>query len=556
MNNPIIQRELIGMLRTRRSLALLVTVPAVVSMMVLLRWPSDGQADMTGKQAKQVLQLFGYGMMVALMLLSPVFPATTVVREKISGTLALLLNSPMSAFSIFTGKLFGVLGFILLMILLSLPAGMACFTMSGVSIEQVIKVYALLVLMSVQYATLSLLVSSYSNKTDAALRWTFFFVLLLVLISQGPHQFLQTLVSGWLASLVTWVRCLSPVPAMMSTLGHGSLGGTGAMLQVDLFGRYVLLACISIVIFSAWTIRRLNVHMLDQARSQGKITDERSSSVKAYRRLMYLWFFDPQRRSGMIHPLANPVMVKEFRTRRFGRSNWMLRMIAACLLISLGMMLATAVGAQQWSVSTMSALMVIFQMSVIILVAPSLSSGLISSEVESKGWQLLLATPLSPMRILVGKLMSAIFPLLLIVLAMLPAYLLLLKADDRQVVNVQAVLLTLLLTCALAVLLPAAISSLVSRTAAATATSYGVLLLLVAGTMFVWMLRDAPFSQAFVGRVLLVNPLAAALSLVGVGGFDPRVYPLLPLNWWITGGISVASLGVLVFRTWRLTRPS
>src|SRR5690606_34562251 len=102
--------------------------------LVLVRWPSDAVVDLQGAAAQQVLRVFGYGMMAALMLLAPVFPATSIVKEKVQGTLALLLNSPIHPWSVVFGKLVGAIGFILLMLLLSLPAAAAVFAMGGVGL--------------------------------------------------------------------------------------------------------------------------------------------------------------------------------------------------------------------------------------------------------------------------------------------------------------------------------------------------------------------------------------------------------------------------------------
>ena len=92
MNNPIIEHELNGMLRTRRALVLQVAVAAIFAILVILRWPTDAQVDLSGTQSRQVFRLFGYGLMIALILLVPIFPAVTIVKEKIRGTLALLLT--------------------------------------------------------------------------------------------------------------------------------------------------------------------------------------------------------------------------------------------------------------------------------------------------------------------------------------------------------------------------------------------------------------------------------------------------------------------------------
>ncbi len=558
--NPIIQRELVTVLRTRKALFVQLGLVLLLTVLVMLRWPSDSLVNLSGKQAQQVLSVFGYGLMAGLILLAPAFPATSIVRERVSGTLALLLNTPMTPWSILQGKLLGVSGFVVLLVLVSLPAASACYVMGGVSLwGQLIPMYVVLVLLAVQYATLGLLVSSYATNIDSALRSTYGLVLVMAVLTLGPYQFLRGMAVGPAGEVLDWIRCISPIPAMMETLGHQDVGGGGLLETTQLAWRYSLLAVMSNGVFALWTMARLGGWILDRARSAGQITDERSAGVRAYRRIMYLWFFDPQRRSGMIGPMSNPVMIKEFRCRRFGRSNWMMRLIAFCMIASLGLAYFASLTwskrlEQNEGVAVLGAIMVILQMALLVLMTPSLASGLISGERESGGWQLLQLTPLSPFTIVMGKLMSSAWTVLLIMFATLPGYGLMILIDPGQTIRVTNVIITLLLTAVFVVVLSALVSSLFKRTAVATATAYAVVVGLCAGTMLFWVGQDAPFNQSTVEFVLQFNPLAAALQLIEAPGFTR--YQLVPGNWWFIGGMSLACLLGLFYRTWKLTRPS
>src|SRR5262249_57421925 len=107
---------------------------------------------------------------------------------------------------------------------------------------------------------------------------------------------------------------------------------------------------------------------------------------------------------------TNPVMVREFRCRRFGRSHWMLRLIAACAVASLALSCVAVLGVVDWGVSTISSILVVLQVSLLILITPSLASGLISVEREAGGWELLQMTPLSTPAILTPNLPPLLFP--------------------------------------------------------------------------------------------------------------------------------------------------
>ncbi len=551
MNNPIVQRELIGLVRTRKALALQVCLTSVLALLVVLRWPTDARVELSGAQSLQVFRVFGYGLLTLLVLLVPAPAATTIVRERIRGTLALLFNSPMKPWSIYFGKLAGVLGFALLLVVLSVPSAAACYAMGGISlIDDLAALYGILALVAVQYTALALLVSSYAGSTDSALRITYGLVLLLAVVTMGPHLFLQGK-PGLYPDLAERLRCASPIPAVMELLGHGDVGSQGLSSAAGTPARYALLAVATTVLIILWTIGRLRCSMLDRPRPQGVITDERPMVQRFLRRLLFI--VDPQRRKAGIGPLTNPVMVKEFRARRFGRSHWMLRLIAACALVSLGLTYASTLGTIDWGVETVGGIMVLLQVALIVLLTPSLGAGLISSERESGGWELLRMTPLSAGAILRGKLLSVTWTLILILLATLPGYLVIIWIEPEMWGQISRVLICLLMTALFALMLSAAVSSLFRRTAPATTTAYTLLVGVCAGTMLVWLGRGAPFGHSTVEAVLTTNPLATALSVIETPGFTQ--YDLVPANWRFLGYGSAFCLAVLVVQTWRLTRP-
>ena len=586
MNNPIIERELVGLLRTRKGLAMLVATAVVFAILVIVRWPTNSVVGRSGAQSRQVFQLFGYGLLALMVLMVPVFPATSIVHERIKGTMALLLNSPMRPVSIYFGKLIGVMGFVLLLLLMSVPAAAACYVMGGLSMtHDIARLYGILALACLQFTTLGLLVSTYAGSTDSALRFTFGIVLALVVVVLGPNFFFQgtpevtwsnlgsrlgefvaalasldidRIVRGFGEALLGTLKCIgpkvryfSPIPAMMEILGHSDVGGQGLASRAGAPTKYAVYAGLSVLAFVVMTIRRLNYSMFDRSRSSGVITDDRSAGVRVARRAMFL--VDPQRRKQGIGWLTNPVMVKEFRCRQFGRFHWLLRLIAACALGSLGLAYLTTTGTMDWGVETIGGIIVVLQVALIVLFTPSLAAGLISSERESGGWDLLRMTPMSGFKIVRGKLMSVIWTLLLVLCATLPGYLVMVWIKPIMQEQVNQVMICLTLTAVFAILLSAAVSSLFKRTATATAVSYGILLVVCAGTLLVWLGRGAPFGHSTVENALVINPMAAALSVIQTPGFTQ--YNLVPINWWITGGASAVLLLVLIIQTIRLTRP-
>lgn len=162
-------------------------------------------------------------------------------------------------------------------------------------------------------------------------------------------------------------------------------------------------------------------------------------------------------------------------------------------------------------------------------------------------------TPLSAGVILRGKLLSVVWTMLLILCATLPGYLVMIRINPLITEQVRQVVISLVLTAVFAILVSATVSSFFRSAAPATVTAYGILLLLCVGTLLVWIGRDAPFGHSTVQTALVVNPMAAALSVIKTPGFAE--YHLVPANWWILSGASVTLLVVLFVQTQRLIRP-
>jgi ABC-type transport system involved in multi-copper enzyme maturation permease subunit len=550
--NPIIHRELLEVLRTRKAVAAQFALALACALLVLVRWPTGEVIDLTGARSIQVLRVFGYGLLAGILLLVPAYPATSIVREKLQGTLALLLDSPLTPTSIYLGKLAAVLGFTFLLLVMTLPAAAACYALGGAGTQDgILGLYGVLVMAALQLATLGLLVSSRARSTDSALRVTYGLVLTFSILTLAPYALLRG-GSGPETELADWIRCLSPVPAVMEILGQGDVGSHGMATAVGTPTRYVLLASFTSLVFALLTIRRLNHKMLDEARSAGIMTEDRSGGGRFLRRLLFL--VDPQRRSGCQSLLINPVLVKEFRSRRFGRSHWVLRLLALSAILSLGLSCIAATGALDWGIEHIGGALVLLQVALLILFAPSLAAGLISSERETGTWQLLRMTPLSGGRILRGKLLSVAWPLFLILCATLPGYIVMMTIKPTLIEQVERVVVCLLFTAVFAILLSASASTLFRSTAAATTASYLLLLAVCGGTLLLWLGRDAPFGHSTVEAALLINPVAAALQASETPGFTH--YVLLPANWWIIGITCVVLLVFLRVRTWQLSRPS
>jgi ABC-type transport system involved in multi-copper enzyme maturation permease subunit len=546
--NPILRRELLDRLRSPKTLAAILAVAFLSSMLVVMRWPTDAAIDLVSQGALQVFRPVAFALATAVMMLIPAFPATAIVTERRRGTLTLLLNSPTTPIEIYLGKLCGNVLLAIVIFSVSLPAIVACYAMGGISLKNHVGPLILVLLgMAIQYSAVGLWISIRSNTADGSLRWTYAAVLALAILSIGPTVFVGKL-SGVQAIVAHWMTAISPVSALQQI--------TGSQAQANEIGiatgwqEFLIASAVITVALAVSTLFSLDPILLDRARPTGTVVH--AASVGAWsRRMTYL--IDPNRRKPGIPWWLNPIMVKEFRTRKFGRLHWLLRLVAGCAVVSLMMTVVAATGTVSWGVERIAATMVILQMALLLLLGPSLGAGLIASEVESGGWQLLRASPISPIRVVVGKLMSTIWTLLLMLLATLPGYVVMSYIQPQIGGQVSNVVLSLIVAIIMVTMISACVSAFSKTTAVATATSYAILLTLFAGTLLIWVARGRPFGPFVVERALMLNPTAAALAEMKTPGFEQ--YSLTPGCWYVGGAISLACLVILSVRTWRLTRP-
>ena len=552
MTNPVFLRELRSTVRQPRLLWLLCGVAALFTLLIVVRWPTDARLALSGARSQEVFRLFVYSLLAVLLLAFPGFPATSIVREKNGQTLALLFNAPLGSLRILLGKLLAVLSIGGLLLSASLPAAAACQVMGGVSLMQdLLGAYGLLLATALTVASLGFLVSTYAERSDAAIRWTYGLIVVWAVVFLVPYHFFVG-AEGWLGPAVEWLRSASPVAAMMAHLGAQDVGTQGITSTVDHAGRFVFVSLALSAVLLLWTLSRLNHAIFDKARDAGLIADEQQTPIRLLRRLLFI--VDPRRRSRLIGPLTNPVMVKEFRSRRFGRLHWLLRLIAACAVLSLALAILTTTRTLDWDVPTIGGIMVLLQVALLLLITPSLTAGLISAERESGGWVLLQMTPLPVWRIIWGKLLSVVLTLLLVLCATLPGYCVMIYIEPGLRLEVERVVYCLLITAGFAMLASAAAGSLFRRTAAASAAAYSVLILICAGPLLVWLGRDAPFGHRTVETVLTINPVAAALSVIRVQGF--KEYELIPGNWYCMAVGSAIAAAILLGQTYRVSRPN
>lgn len=239
----------------------------------------------------------------------------------------------------------------------------------------------------------------------------------------------------------------------------------------------------------------------------------------------------------------NPIIIKELRSRmRGGRA--FATLTGALVLLSLFSyaifrvsMVAMSSSGTPLSPQIGQAVftgLVFFELIMISAIAPAITSGAISGEKEKQTYEMLLATPLNPSKILWGKLISALSYVLLLIFAAIPMFSLVFIFGGVAVREIVKALLMLVVVAVMFGVLGLFFSALLGRTGRATALTYVVIMMMLFAPLFISGLSGMMRQSEPVRWMLAPSPISALASAL-----SPSVDPQILSNaYWILGSFS------------------
>ncbi|KOP79242.1 ABC transporter permease [Lysinibacillus sp. FJAT-14745] len=212
----------------------------------------------------------------------------------------------------------------------------------------------------------------------------------------------------------------------------------------------------------------------------------------------------------MMERFYNPVFVKELklRFRSFKSfSGLMFYLAVICIFIAGFLLLTTGFTGKGFFRPEMSfmmfAVLTILQMALVLFITPSLTAGAISSEREKQTLNILLTTTQSSTQIIIGKLLSSVAFLVLMLLAGLPLYSLVFLFGGVSPSQLISIFLFYLLTVVAIGSIGVMFSTITKRTIVAMIATYGSIIFLGGITAFFFFLSMA-FHQ--MGNALGTTP--------------------------------------------------
>lgn len=231
--------------------------------------------------------------------------------------------------------------------------------------------------------------------------------------------------------------------------------------------------------------------------------------------------------------LLNPVLNKEFKLRLRSFKSYLGILIYLLVLGSIGMgfIFLTTMNARMGYFRPeesryMFMVLSMVQLALILFMTPGLTAGVISGERERQTLNMLLTTKQSSASIIIGKLLSSLSFLLLIIIASLPLYSITFLFGGVSPVMLLATFGLYLLTILTIGSMGVMFSTLLRKTIVSMITTYGVALFLTAFTAFIALLSVEFISMGGPNQVnnpipyllLMSNPAAVMMTV-----FEPSM---------------------------------
>ena len=428
LTGPIFDKELRVSSRRRRNYFLRSGYIILLSVFILSIWYSifgirrSGSAvylaSRSSQAGKYIITTTVWFQFLVTQLIAVVMLSSAVSDEIRTGTLSVLMTTPINSFQIVTGKLLSKLLQLMLLLAVSLPLLAVIRVFGGVQWDYIVSSVCITLTATLLAGSLSLLLSmTYRHAYN---------VILITIVG-------YLLIFGALPGLFTWLADLGMFNQQMtqsvialtnpfwalfkSTSAMVSTPGRGLQFFSWPVHCLIMLAVTAVLMtMSVWRVRK--AALFEAFGQPGKLWSWRALKRKGSRNIDNIGSQSPV---GSIIPIGvSPIVWKEMRKGFLGGKE----RGAAISVLLIGLFFLTAIlllFSPKKTIFFASYLVWGLYLVVMIRLAV-LSAGSIAGEKEARTWPILLATPLADREIVRGKAIAAFrrtVPLLLLYLALL-----------------------------------------------------------------------------------------------------------------------------------------
>jgi ABC-type transport system involved in multi-copper enzyme maturation permease subunit len=560
--NPVFRKDILSLLRLKRVAAIQIFFIGVLAMLVITTWPQSGvmggtvaMEGQTGARAAQDQLLLGLiiGQIVLLVLFVPGIAAVSLSGEREANTLEMLYASRLSAAQIIIGKVLSAIGYPLLLLISGLPFVALLNFRGEVDYQTLTWAYLILVVSAIFLAMVSLTISSICKQSATALVISYVLVLVLCGGVLVPAAIMLEGQEGTNAQILHYLQSLSPVAAAMSLIRphmekfNGEAHGLATAWRVfmPLAAGFTVLCFFTLI----WRLHRPPTSAEAYGAGGAVGANERSLA----RKLMYL-IDDKKKREPM--GTFNPLLTKERRTNNLRGGRWMIRIFYGALFISLGLAVMSLYGGTEHTdlLGYVATVLVAFEVAIVALVSPSLTSSSVSTELEYGTFETLRLTPLSAGQIFWGKFIPSFLPALLPLLALLPGYSAICFINQDYIAVLRQLLPVLVMAVAFCLTLGLMCSCFTNNTARATVSAYLITAVFFVLPLFAWWGAGNQLEAKLAYRLTLPSPLVMAMNLLPTPSASREIANLWPYHMIFMAGLCIVMLIVSRIRLGYLLR--
>ncbi len=562
--NPVLKKDILGSLRQRRAAAMQVLFLLTLCILVLATWPQQGVVSLASRGQDSLLLGLILGQLVLLVLFIPGVASISITAEREQGTLEMLYASRLTAWQLIVGKVLSAIGYPILLLTSGLPFVAMLSYRGDVDLNGLLWAYLVLIVTAVLLALMSLAISACCRQSSTALVITYVAVLMLCGGVLVPAAIMLASSGGTAAQALHSVRSVSPVAAMLSLLrpNLAEFGGREGGIDPntgDLTERLlpawklflpvaggIIVICLGVLVA---VLRKAPAH-------SGNVTAPSARQAGSRRSLAHriLFLVDPNKQRKPFGRF-NPVIAKEARTNQLGSARWMIRIFYGALFVSMMLALMAMYGGQTEHgdlLRYVAAVIVAFQVAVIAIIDPSLTSPAVSAEIENGTFEILRLTPLTSSQIFWGKFVPAFLPALLPIVALIPAFATICFVNHIYISSFVMMLPVFAMSVALCCTAGLCCSAFVSSTARSTVINYFLVATVVVMPMVAWFASGTILEPRLAAWLAMPSPLVIALNQLPGG--SPDLAELWRAHLIFTGVLVVGLLIVARFRLTQLLR--
>ncbi len=396
---PLLRRELIGHLRTRRAIWLLLAGVAGAAAVPLMNWPTfHGNAHADSVRNAELFLFCAVAQLTAALVIVPAFSALAFTSERENNTFDLVYSTLLRPSSIVFSKFLSSIGYTVILIVACAPVICLLYLLGGLDTQVVIITYAT-TFIAVTVSTLVCLTVSLRAKTTAgavirSIAWLLFW-------NGGLSLVLALMASIGRAADGTLIMSLTPYGPIVIAGYQGPFQPFGSLRTA--FVIYSIASTIVAVPHLGYLLRRTR-RPYDAETSDAPMTVTQGL-IEQPRKLARTWLTRVLMRLGKSLPgFENPIFQKELRSEFFSRVQYRVIAFGSIFMLYLLIALVAADGG-------VSCLYPLFNLNLFftLLFVTAVASTSFTREIEQGNIDFLRSSLITMPRIVIGKFYSSLY---------------------------------------------------------------------------------------------------------------------------------------------------